>query len=315
MLRRIVAQPGVDIPVGGTIAVVAPAEVPDGDIDEVVAEALAQLESGEVEVVAGPVVDNVEVGGLSIAYSKLGDGDETVLLVHGFGGDKNSWLFVQEPLSEGRTVYAIDLPGHGTSTKDVGDGTVDTLAGTVLGFMDAVGVTEAHLVGHSLGGAVVTAVAANHADRVRSLTLVAPAGFGTEVDAAFIRGFGSAASRRELKPQVEKLFADPGQVNRQLVDDLLKYKRLDGVDRALATLAETLLDGDQQGIDATGWLAGVKVPVVVVWGQDDRVLPAANAAAVSDGVTVQLVAGAGHMVHMESPPAVVTAVSTAAGSG
>ena len=59
-----------------------------------------------------------------------------VVLVHGYGGDKNSWLFVQEPLADGRTVHALDLPGHGESTKDVGDGSLTTLANAVLGFLE-----------------------------------------------------------------------------------------------------------------------------------------------------------------------------------
>ena len=230
VLRRIIAGTDSSAPVGATIAVVAPADVPDADIDQVVAEAEEQLASGEVEEPAGPVVATVEVDGRAIAYATLGEGDEVVLLVHGYGGDKNSWLFVQEPLSRTRTVHAIDLPGHGESAKDVGDGSLDTLAATVLGFLDAVGVGRAHLVGHSLGGAVVTAVAAAAPDRVSALTLVAPVGFG-EVDASYLRGFAEAGSRRELRPHLGKLFADEGQVDRQLVDDLLRYKRLDGVER------------------------------------------------------------------------------------
>ena len=206
VLRRIIAETDSSAPVGATIAVVAPAEVPDADIDQVVAEAEEQLASGEVEEPAGPVVATVEVDGRAIAHATLGEGDEVVLLVHGYGGDKNSWLFVQEPLSRTRTVHAIDLPGHGESAKDLGDGSLDTRAATGLGFMDAVGVGRAHLVGHSLGGAVVTAVAASAPDRVSALTLVSPAGFG-EVDASYLRGFAEAGSRRELRPHLGKLFA------------------------------------------------------------------------------------------------------------
>ncbi len=82
------------------------------------------------------------------------------MLVHGFGGDKNSWLFVQQPLAEHHAVHALDLPGHGASDKEVGDGSLASLADTVVGFLDALGISRAHLVGHSLGGAVVAAVAA-----------------------------------------------------------------------------------------------------------------------------------------------------------
>jgi len=158
---------------------------------------------------------------------------------------------------------------------------------------------------------VVTTAAAAAPDRVRSLTLVAPAGFGPEVNAAYLRGFASATSRRELKPVLSDLFADPAQVTRQLVDDLLRYKRLDGVPAALATLLGTLLgDGDTQALDVSGALAGLTVPVAVVWGASDAVIPVRDAAG---SVPVTVVAGAGHLVHLEQPAAVVAAVESVAG--
>ncbi len=313
VLRRVLAGVGTDAPVGATIAVLAPAEVPDAELEPVLAEAAEQLATGVVpDAGGGLAVRTVDVGGQPVSYAVLGDGEDVVVLVHGYGGDANSWLFVQEPLAkQGRTVYAVDLPGHGASGKDVGDGSLATLAAAVLGFCDAVGAGRVHLVGHSLGGAVVTAAAAAAPDRVRSLTLVAPAGFGPEVNAAYLRGFASATSRRELKPVLSDLFADPAQVTRQLVDDLLRYKRLDGVPAALATLLGTLLgDGDTQALDVSGALAGLTVPVAVVWGASDAVIPVRDAAG---SVPVTVVAGAGHLVHLEQPAAVVAAVESVAG--
>src|SRR5256884_2272510 len=143
-------------------------------------------------------------------------------------------------------VYALDLPGHGTSSKDVGDGSVGTLADAVLGVLDAIGAERAHLVGHSLGGAAAAAAAARDPRRISSLTLIAPSGFGPEINAGYLRGFADAQTRRELKPVVGQLFADESLVTRQLVDDLLAYKRLDGVEAALHTLVGALLDGDTQ---------------------------------------------------------------------
>jgi len=307
LLRRIVAETGVELPVGATLAVVAPSDVADEEIESVVAEALAQLASGELGGDEEPAPRIAEIDGRSISYITLGEADgDPVVLVHGFGGDKNSWLFVQQPLSESHTVHALDLPGHGQSGKDVGDGSLDTLASTVLGFLDKVGAGRAHLVGHSLGGAVVAAAAARAPDRVASLTLLAPAGFGQDADAEYLRGFAAASSRRELKPLLGRLFADESQVTRQLVDDLLKYKRLDGVAEALAALVETLLDGDRQAIDTPALLAGVSVPVTVVWGSADRILP------VPDGVTLHRV-DAGHMLHMEAAGDVLRHIQSAVG--
>ena len=215
------------------------------------------------------------------------------MLVHGFGGDKNSWLFVQQPLAEDRAVTALDLPGHGASDKDVGDGSLDTLAGVVIGFLDAAGIERAHLVGHSMGGAVIAAVAKAAPDKVASLTLIAPAGYGDQIDADYLRGFAAARPGGELKPLLGRLFADGSLVTRQLVDDLLRYKRLDGVDKALVTVLGTLLtDADRQAIDTPRLLEGVDVPVTVVWGESDRILPP------PDGVGERVAAG--HMLHMEA---------------
>jgi pyruvate dehydrogenase E2 component (dihydrolipoamide acetyltransferase) len=303
-LRRVIAEPGQDLPVGAVLAVVAPADVPDSEIDAVVEEAKAAVASGALGVAEEPQPQLVEVGGRTISYLTLAPEDpagDPVVLVHGYGGDKNSWLFVQQPLAESHTVVALDLPGHGASDKDVGDGSLGMLADTVAGFLDALGFARAHLVGHSLGGAVAAAVAKAAPGKVASLTLLAPAGYTPEADAEYLRGFAAATSRRELKPLLGRLFADEAQVTRQLVDDLLKYKRLDGVDKALSTVLGTLLDGDRQAIDTPALLAGVDVPVTVVWGESDRILP------VPDGVELRRVPG-GHMVHMESAGEVLDAI-------
>jgi pyruvate dehydrogenase E2 component (dihydrolipoamide acetyltransferase) len=321
-LRRIIAQVGEDVPVGGTIALIAPAEVSDEDLDAAGQAARAVIDAGVPDDAAGaPELQTDDIGGRKISYAGAGEDGEVVLLVHGYGGDRNSWLFLQEPLAARHRVYALDLPGHGTSAKDVGDGpagpagpagTVGVLADAVTGVLDALGAERAHLVGHSMGGAVALAVAARDPGRIASLTLIAPSGFGPEINGGYLRGFADAQTRRELKPLVGQLFADEHLVTRQLVDDLLAYKRLDGVDEALHALADTLLDGDAQRGDPAA--AAVQVaaiagamPVTVVWGREDRIIPPAQAAAVA-GAVCRLIDGAGHMPHMERAAEVQAAI-------
>jgi pyruvate dehydrogenase E2 component (dihydrolipoamide acetyltransferase) len=309
-LRRIIARVGEDVPVSSTIALLAPPGVSDGDLDAAAAEARTVIDAGVPgDADSGPAVETADVGGRRISYVGTGQDGDVVLLVHGYGGDRNSWLFVQQPLAARHRVYALDLPGHGTSAKDVGDGSVATLAGAVLGVLDAIGAERAHLVGHSLGGAAAIAAAARDPGRIASLTLIAPAGFGQEINADYLRGFAGAQTRRELKPVVGQLFADEGLVTRQLVEDLLAYKRLDGVEAALRTLAGTLLDGDTQRIDSAAAMAAIgdAVPVTVVWGNADRIMPAAQAGSVP-GAACHLLEGAGHMAHMERPAQVQAAV-------
>ena len=317
-VRRIIARIGEDVPVSGTIALIAPADVAEDELDAAALQARAVIDAGVPEDAAGDAVpETADVGGRKISFAGAGQEGDVILLIHGYGGDRNSWLFLQEPMAARYRVYALDLPGHGTSGKDVGTGsegpgsggTLAILADAVTGVLDAVGAERAHLVGHSMGAAVALAVTAGDPARIASLTLIAPWGFGSEINAGYLRGFADARTRRELKPVIGQLFADESLVTRQLIDDLLAYKRLDGVDEALHALADTLLDGDAQRGDSAALLAatGGTVPVTVVWGRADRIIPAAQAESVT-GAVRHLIDDAGHMPHMERPAEVQAAI-------
>lgn len=300
-LRRIVAQPDTVYPVGGLLAVLADASVPDADIDRYIEDFNASFTPETAnEEEAGPAYQFIEAGGHRLRYTRQGDGGETVLLIHGFGGDLDNWLFNIQALAEKHTVYALDLPGHGQSDKTLDDPSLAGLAASVLAFMDAVNIEQAHLVGHSLGGAIVLQLARDIPNRVQSLALIASAGLGADINRGYIDGFVAANSRRELKPHAQQLFADPKLVTRQLLEDLLKFKRLDGVDRALRSLADGLFDGARQrslpgeGFDPAG------KPVLVIWGKEDKIIPASQAEHAPAGATVEIIDEAGHMVQMEA---------------
>jgi pyruvate dehydrogenase E2 component (dihydrolipoamide acetyltransferase) len=291
VLRRRVAAEGDVVPVGGLLGVIAPAGAADAEIDAFVEEFQATFVPGEAEEAAGPEPEMVG----SVRVLAAGEGAETLVLLHGFGGDLENWRFNLDPLAEGRAVLAVDLPGHGGSAKEGGD--LDTLVDEVARVLDARGIERAHLAGHSMGALVAGALSLRSPERVASLALVAPAGFGEEVNADYVEGFVAARTRRELKPVLQLLFADPGLVTRQLVDEVLRYKRLDGVEDALRSLQASLFpDGRQARV-----LAGeLKPPLLVVWGARDRVLPAAHAEAAPAGARVEILADAGHSPHMES---------------
>jgi pyruvate dehydrogenase E2 component (dihydrolipoamide acetyltransferase) len=303
VLRRRVAQVGTVVPVGGLVGVLADPSVPDADVDAFVAAFQASFVPEEAEGEAEAPTRTVEVGGRRLRYleraPEAAAGDPVVLL-HGFGGDLNNWLFNTDRLAERRRVYALDLPGHGESSKDVGAGDLEAFAEALGGFLDAVGAARAHLVGHSLGGAVALAYALAHPDRVASLTLVAPAGLGEDINPDYIDGFVAAERRRELKGVLELLFADQGLVSRKLVDDVLRYKRLDGVEEALRQVAGVMYPSGRQTVVLTGELDRLQAPALVVWGGQDRILPAAHAEALAGRARVEVLAGAGHSPHMEA---------------
>ena len=164
-------------------------------------------------------------------------------------------------------------------------------------FMAKVGIDSAHLVGHSMGGAIAMHMAADDPGKVDSLTLICSAGLGKEIG-GYVDAFVDAQGRKDLKPVLEQLFADKSLVSRQLVDDVLKYKRLDGVEPLLRGLAASLFAGQTQQQLPAERLAGKAPPALVIWGRQDEIIPAAHADNLP-GAKVVVFDDAGHMVYME----------------
>ena len=299
-LRRIVAREGATLPIGGLLAVLAPAEVPEAEIDAFVA-AFAVVEPAEVEAEAEAVTPReIGVAGRRLRYLDLGQGDGLpVLLVHGFGADLNTWMFTQPVLAEGRRVIALDLPGHGGSAKEVDSGDAETLTDAVEGALGALGIAQAHLVGHSMGGALAALLAVRRSDLVSSLSLIASAGLGPEINGSFIDGFVRVARRREAVEILSLLVRDSALVSRTMVEDVLRYKRLDGVSAALARIAEAWFAGGRQSLDLRERITALAMPVQLIWGREDRIIPFAHAEALPSRFPVHIIEQAGHLPHME----------------
>ena len=300
-LRRIVAPAGATLPIGALLAVVAPEEVPEAEIDAFVAGfAVVEPSTSEEAQAEGVKPRDIEVAGRRLRYLEFGEGDGVpALLVHGFGADLNTWMFTQPTLAAGRRAVALDLPGHGGSDKEVGAGDVESLTDALEGAFGALGVEQVHLVGHSMGGAIAASLAVRRPERVASLTLIASAGLGPEINASFIDGFVRMARRREAVEVIGLLVHDPALVSRAMVEDVLRYKRLDGVTAALAKIAEAWFPGGRQSLDLTRRIAELAMSVQVIWGRDDRILPVAHAEALANRLPVHILDTAGHLPHME----------------
>ena len=298
-LRRHVARSGQVVPTGGLLGVAADPSVPDKEIDRFVDLFLPE------DVGDGSPSDDLapqfaEVGDRQLRYLKRGEGGLPAVLLHGFTGNLGSWLFNHPELARRRVVYALELPGHGESTKEVGDGSLAMLVGALQEWLDVLRLPRVHLIGHSLGGAVALSTALQSPDRVRSCTLIAAAALGPEIDADYVAGVVAANRRKQLKPYLEKLFADPSRVTRQLVDDLLRFKRLDGVQEALGKLSQSLVANGKQVSVFRDVLEQLQPPTQVLWGDQDRIIPASHAADLPDRISVELLPDCGHMVHMEA---------------
>ena len=301
VLRRIVAPAGATLPVGALLAVAAPEAVADSDVDSFIAGFAAPLPAAEVTAETEDArPQELEAAGLRLRYLALGEGDSIpVVLLHGFGADLNTWMFTQPALAQGRRVIALDLPGHGGSVKQLEHADPESFAAIIGAALEALGIERTHLVGHSMGGGIAIALALRQPERVATLTLIASASLGPEINTAFIDGFVKAARRREATEVLGLLVHDPALVSRTMVEDVLRYKRLDGVPAALGAIAGEWFPGGRQRAGASDAVAALKLPVQIIWGREDRIIPVAHAEALASRLPVRIFDQTGHLPHME----------------
>jgi pimeloyl-ACP methyl ester carboxylesterase len=238
----------------------------------------------------------------SIALRK-GSGDPLVLL-HGFAAESNSWRpFSQAVARLGGTeagILAVDLPAHGKSTAEAAGSLEEMIAALEHTLLDA-GIERCHLVGHSFGGALALATSAQASRlEVRSLALLAPAGLGPESNGPFLRGLTDATRRASLVPWLKQLFADPARLDEGFVATAWQQLESPEVRERLAVVADTFFPDGTQMLDLRHLLNDLTMPVRVLWGQQDRILPVRHADGLPGHIAVHRFAGVGHLPYVEA---------------
>ena len=309
VLRRWLAMPGQVLPVGALVGVIADETVSDAELDAFVA-GFVITDSSPGAQDAAPEYRTIDVDGLSIRYQVLAPAVATgapLVLLHGFGGDLHNWLLNADPLATHRRVYLVDLPGHGGSSKVGGD--LAALVATVSGFLRALEPGAVNLGGHSLGAAVALQLALGDPSRVLSLSLIAPAGLGGRINGEYIGGFLQARRHRDLKPIVGMLFHDQRLVTRDMIEDLLKARRIDGAETALRAIAAAVFPDGRQAVDLRDRLAGLPMPVLILRGAQDAIIPPEPLAGLPDNCHVETIQDCGHMPHLEAASIVNRAIA------
>jgi pimeloyl-ACP methyl ester carboxylesterase len=231
----------------------------------------------------------IKVPGAVVRFIDVGPAAGTpVLFVHGLEGGLGDFAPVMLRMAGSVRLMAADLPGSGGSASMLGDYSVSGQARVLAAFIDAVAPGPVHLVCHSLGGQICLALALHRADRVRSLTLVSPAGVyrSQQYLRATARHFGGVnigtiAIGEPSRTLVAALTYADGQLLQRFVT------RNPATLSMLASFRENLREHLQK----------VRVPTLAIWGDADPVLPMADGfviAANVPGAVLHVVEGAGH---------------------
>ncbi len=273
------------------------------DIDEIIGEIEEVRKRGYEEYVTA--------GGIKIRYLVMGSGPQ-VLLLHGFGGFLETWAFNLPPLSKRYRVYAIDLPGHGLSDKPKNYYTTAFAIESANDILEALGVNQAALIGHSLGGAVSVNIALSLPERVSKLILIDCAGLSRTLPWLYrlsslpVLGkiLMSLAVKPTLERSIKRLFYSSPALSQEMIDIILKNSSQPGV-------RETLIRIIRQNVGLRGphpeallieSLPQLKVPTLFVHGAQDRVFPlehVRDAFSMAPNSRVKIFDQCGHCPHIE----------------
>jgi pimeloyl-ACP methyl ester carboxylesterase len=236
----------------------------------------------------------------------------TLVLVHGFAAELNSWRPLVHAMREAGVladigVLAVDLPGHGKS-PDGGALSLQQTADAIEAVLREEYAEPVHLVGHSFGGAVAARLAKSSRLAMRSLTLMAPAGVGESCNWAFINGLTQSAEPATLRSWLEELVQDPSFIDDAFVATAQQQLRRPGRKEALERIAAAFFRDGRLQIDLIPVLSELQIPVRVVWGVADRILPITHADRLPPNVAQHRFASVGHLPQVEAAEAVARVI-------
>jgi pimeloyl-ACP methyl ester carboxylesterase len=265
------------------------------------------------------VAESRMVHGYKRAFIRAGEGP-ALLLLHGIGNNCQTWAGVIDRLAETHTVIAPDLLGHGRSDKPRGDYSIAAYANGMRDLLSVLDIEQATVVGHSLGGGIALQFAYQFPERCQRLALVGSGGLGPEL---------SAGLRAATLPGAELVLtalagiSGPLRVGLQVLeragrttgwrrvgdfaeagDALLALRDVEARRAFLRTL-RGVVDARGQAVTALDRLyLADSIPMLVVWGSRDPIVPALHAETVRSLVPsarVVVFDGAGHWPHLDEP--------------
>lgn len=256
---------------------------------------------------AGLSARTATVDGLTIHYYEGGPADgDTLVMIHGFGANRDNWLRMARHFTERYRVIALDLPGFGESSKPDASYDVASQTERLHAFVTALNIEKPHLIGNSMGGHIAALYAARYPDQVSSIALLDNAG----ITSPRMSEMFQMIDRGQPNPLVVRKAEDFGTlmdfvfVNPPPLPDSLKrhFAAQSMANQAHYDMIFTQLR--EQYVPLEPELPKIQVPVLVLWGDKDRVLDVSSIEVMKPLLqkpTVVVMKDCGHAPMIERP--------------
>lgn len=231
----------------------------------------------------------ISVGNINMHYQVAGEG-ESLILIHGLSASSRWWVRNIPALTQHYLLYLLDLPGFGTMRHIHGSFVLDQVAAGIVSWMEAAGIPQSHLLGHSMGGYICLWIAAHYPERVKRLVLVSPAGLP---HVRSITGY--------TLPLLTALRHMPLAFYSILVSDALRA----GPTTILQAVQDLLTK------DIRHSLPVISAPTLLIWGEHDSLVPPALGDILCQEIPhaqLLILKHAGHVAMFDQPAQFNTAV-------
>lgn len=246
---------------------------------------------------------HVEMNGLVVAYQRTGEGP-ALFLLHGFTHDSRAWRPQIETLSKHFTVIAWDAPGAGQSSDPPETFGIGDWADSLAGVLDHAEIQRAHIIGLSWGGLLAQEFYSRHSNRVLSLVLADTyAGWKGSLPEPVPQERLSACLQDASLPQAEFVLRYlPSMFSRSVAQEV--RKELAGIMSDFHPVGFRLMASALADADTRDLLPRIRVPTLLVWGDQDKRSPLSVADQFVNAVPsarLAVIAGAGHVSNLEAP--------------
>ena len=260
--------------------------------------------------------------GRELAYIEAGAGEgrPTILLIHGMAGSSHTWREMVPRLAQHYHVIAPDLPGHGESSLEFDDYSLGAMASALRDLLVVTGVKRCTVVGQSLGGGVALQFIYQYPEFAERIALIGSGGLGKEVNvilrllavpgAGFLVSGAAAPAVVRAGNSMRRYFLDRGIRAESVDESWAAFESLSrpGHRRAFFKTLRAVVDNTGQAVSAANrfHLAG-QLPVQVIWGDRDPIIPVSHGYATHEaipGSRLAIVPGTGHYPHVEDPATV-----------